>query len=153
MLGKLLGKKSGYYLELPEEVIAAIPEPPATPAAPKAKAEASVVEASPTSETEASATTQKPAAAVPELAATISKASAAMPQEPAVPQPMSDPLELIRTALAASANQPVSDVDSEPQPTFDYTTPVAKARRRRPGPSMSPFKTIAKDMKKTNAGF
>ncbi|NEQ53424.1 MAG: hypothetical protein F6K11_25365, partial [Leptolyngbya sp. SIO3F4] len=31
MLGKLLGKKSGYYLELSEEEISAIPEPSTAP--------------------------------------------------------------------------------------------------------------------------
>ena len=159
MLGKLLGKKSGYYLELSEDEIAAIPEPPVKPAP---KAPAAKVEATATSETAATesatataavATPAAPQATVPAVAATISKASAAIPQEVAVPEPMSDPLELIRTALAAAANQ-APETSPEPTPAFaEYSAPLAKARRRRPGPSMSPFKSMAKDMRKTNSGF
>ena len=159
MLGKLLGKKSGYYLELSEDEIAAIPEPPVKPAP---KAPAAKVDATATSETAATesatatdavATPAAPQATVPAVAATISKASAAIPQEVAVPEPMSDPLELIRTALAAAANQ-APETSPEPTPAFaEYSAPLAKARRRRPGPSMSPFKSMAKDMRKTNSGF
>ena len=158
MLGKLLGKKSGYYLELSEDEIAAIPEPPVKPA-PKAPAAKSEPAAAATSATPAgAAATDEPAAAKPATAtvpteATAGKASAAMPQEVAIPEPMSDPLELIRTALAASANQ-TPEAEPKSVPTFaDYSAPLAKARRRRPGPSMSPFKSMAKDMRKTSSGF
>lgn len=166
MLGKLLGKvkKSGYYLELSEDEIAAVPEPSVKPApqAPVAKVEptpatsktaaAEPAAAEPTA-TEPAATPAAPQATVPDVAAAVSKAAAAIPQEVAVPEPMSDPLELIRTALAAAANQ-ASETESKSTPTFaEYSAPLAKARRRRPGPSMSPFKSMAKDMRKTSSGF
>ncbi|MEM6253010.1 MAG: hypothetical protein AAF821_08815 [Cyanobacteria bacterium P01_D01_bin.156] len=151
MLGKLLGKKSGYYLELSEEEISAIPEPVASPAAaPQAASpEPESVGAAPT----AAAPTPKTVAA-PALASSISKAAAAMPQEAATPGQISDPVELIRTAIAAAPSQAATEeVAESSEPEFDYRAPIAKASRRRPGPSMSPFKTMAKDMKRTPAGF
>ncbi|MEL6130035.1 MAG: hypothetical protein AAFR24_08420 [Cyanobacteria bacterium J06627_3] len=158
MLGKLLGKgkKSGYYLELSEDEIAAIPEPSVkpTPQAPVAKVESTPATSKTVSaEPAAAEPAAPPQATVPAVSAAVSKAAAAIPQEVAVPEPMSDPLELIRTALAAAANQ-ASETESKSTPTFaEYSAPLAKARRRRPGPSMSPFKSMAKDMRKTNSGF
>ncbi|MEM9483688.1 MAG: hypothetical protein AAGA83_08335 [Cyanobacteria bacterium P01_F01_bin.116] len=140
MLDKLLGKKSGYYLELSEEEIAAIPEPAATPAPKKVATVAQSVVA-------------KAAAAIAPKAADSTEKTAQPEAQPAVvTAPMTDTVELIRTAIAAAANKP-KPAAPEPAPKFDYTTPVAKASRRRPGPSMSPFKTMAKDMRKTTAGF
>lgn len=151
MLGKLLGnKKSKYYLELSEDEIAAVPEPPAKLEVAVAPAVAANGDA-PAAEPGEAAVAAAPLP-VPALAPSVSKAAAAMPQEAAVPAAMSDPVELIQTALAAAANKPAAAPEA-PKPTFDYTAPVAKAKRRRPGPSMAPFKTIAKDMKKTTAGF
>ena len=103
MLGKLLGKKSGYYLELSEQEIDAIPEPLKAPVAAVAKAVDAAVdsaEGAAAALTEASA----PAApAIPALDKAVSKASNAMPQEVAVPEATApDPLELIRTALATA---------------------------------------------------
>ncbi|EKU97344.1 hypothetical protein Lepto7375DRAFT_6525 [Leptolyngbya sp. PCC 7375] len=143
MLDKLLGKKSGYYLELPAEEIAAISEPAATPA----PAATPVPAATP-----APAAVQSKAPTAETVKKKDSKASE--PTAPAVTPAasISDPIELIRTALAASANQPPAP-EPEPAPTFDYTTPVAKASRRRPGPSMSSFKSMAKAMRRTTAGF
>lgn len=136
MLGKLLNQKPKYYLELSEDEIAAIPEPAATPApAPAAPAPAAV---------QAEPSTQPVVESQPEQASTPA---------PAAPAAISDPIELIRTAIATAGNQSAPAPEPEPTPTFDYTTPVAKASRRRPGPSMSPFKTMAKDMSKTTAGF
>lgn len=157
MLGKLLGKgkKSGYYLELSEDEIAAVPEPSVKPApqAPVAKVEPTPATSKTAAATEPTATPAAPQATVPDVAAAVSKAAAAIPQEVAVPEPMSDPLELIRTALAAAANQ-TSETEPKSTPTFaEYSAPLAKARRRRPGPSMSPFKSMAKDMRKTSSGF
>lgn len=139
MLGKLLGKKSGYFLELSEEEIDSIPGAPATSAsvAPAASQESPKAKAAPAA--------AKPAASKPAKQASV-------PAAPAPTASISDPIELIRTALASSANQPPAP-EPEPEPTFDYTTPVAKASRRRPGPSMASFKTMAKDMRKTASGF
>ncbi len=134
MLGKIFGKKS-YHLELSEDEIAAIPEPSA-PAAQAAPPQPAAVQ----SEGPADPAVESKQGAAPAPAASAPAAS------------MSDPVEIIRTALAAAANKP-SASESEPVPTFDYTTPVATASRRRPGPSMSPFKTMAKDMRKTTSGF
>ncbi len=138
MLGKLLNQKSKYYLELSEEEIAAIPEPAATPAtAPATSAPAAVQ--------------SEPSTPQPVVESQPAQASTSAPTAPAA---ISDPIELIRTAIAAAGNQSAPAPEPEPAaPTFDYTTPATKAPRRRPGPSMSPFKTMAKDMKKTTAGF
>ena len=168
MLGKLFGKKkSGYYLELSEDEASAVPSSkPASKAASskaskaKGKSGPKAVAEAPTAEQQA-ATAEQPAAtapakqAAPAISSTISKAAAAMPQEVATPEPMSDPLELIRTALAASANQTAAKPKETTEANFapDYLAPKPSARRRRPGPSMSPFKSMAKDMKKTTAGF
>ena len=163
MLGKLFGKKkSGYYLELSEDEASAVPAstpaPKAETAAPSKASEAKKSEPATAPKGEAptpaaAAAPAKPAA--PAVPATVSKASAAMPQEVATPEPMSDPLELIRTALAASANQPAQEAEVAAESNFapDYLAPKPSARRRRPGPSMSPFKSMAKDMKKTTSGF
>ena len=142
MLGKLLGKKSGYYLELSEDEISAIPEPVAAPVseAPVTQQVPVVETASSVAQTADTSKTAKKKASKPEVQAAATTSS------------ISDPIELIRTAIAASANKP-KPAPPAPVPTFDYTTPVAKASRRRPGPSMSPFKSMAKDMKKTTAGF
>lgn len=155
MLGKLFGKKKDkYYLELSEEEINAVPEPAAAPEAPQVEAAAAVAsETAPPVDGKAAAPAKKVSAApaVPTVTAAVSKAAAAMPQEVATPAPMSDPLDLIRTAIAASSAKTAEAETSEA--TFDYRMPVAKASRRRPGPSMSPFKGMAKDMKRTTAGF
>lgn len=149
MLGKLFGKKKDkYYLELSEEEINAVPEPAAAPEAPQV--EAADAETAPPVDGKAAAPAKKAASAAPTLTPAVSKAAAAMPQEVATPAPMSDPLELIRTAIAASSAKAAAET---PEATFDYRMPVAKASRRRPGPSMSPFKGMAKDMKRTTAGF
>ncbi len=141
MLGKLFGKKkSEFYLELSEDDVAAVPEPPPAPAAAPVAAPKAVVQS-------------EAPAAQPEVEKSKKKGEKVTAPATSAPAPsISDPVELIRTALAASANQP-SATESESVPTFDYTTPVAKASRRRPGPSMSPFKTMAKNMKRTTAGF
>ena len=167
MLGKLFGKKkSGYYLELSEDEASAVPASKPAPKAaaaapskaPKAKksepAKATTKGETP-APTAAEAPTKQPAKqAAPAVPTAVSKASAAMPQEVATPEPMSDPLELIRTALAASANQTAPDAEAaESNFAPDYLAPKPNARRRRPGPSMSPFKSMAKDMKKTTSGF
>ncbi|MEM1253633.1 MAG: hypothetical protein AAGI69_14470 [Cyanobacteria bacterium P01_H01_bin.21] len=164
MLGKLFGKKkSGYYLELSEDEASAVPAskpaPKAAKAAPSKAPEAKKSEPAKatTSETPAPAAAAATPAkqAAPAVPAAVSKASAAMPQEVATPEPMSDPLELIRTALAASANQTAAAEAAAEESNFapDYLAPKPSARRRRPGPSMSPFKSMAKDMKKTTSGF
>lgn len=148
MLGKLLGKaskKAKYYLELTEDEIAAIREPSETPAPESPKAKAA------TTAKAASAKGKAPEAKGKAPEAT-DKAPAAAPQEVAVPQPMVDSVEIIRSAIAAAAKQAES-AEASSAATFDYTTPVAKARRRRPGPSMSPFKTMVKTMKRTPSGF
>ncbi|MGD1952296.1 MAG: hypothetical protein ACFB14_22005 [Leptolyngbyaceae cyanobacterium] len=162
MLGKLFGKKkSGYYLELSEDEASAVPAskpaPKAAKAAPSKAPEAKKSE--PAKATEGETPTPAAAAApakqaVPAVPTAVSKAASAMPQEVATPEPMSDPLELIRTALAASANQTAAGAEAaESNFAPDYLAPKPSARRRRPGPSMSPFKSMAKDMKKTTSGF
>ncbi|MEO0866833.1 MAG: hypothetical protein AAFY17_00010 [Cyanobacteria bacterium J06642_11] len=140
MLGKLLGKKSGYYLELSDEEIAKIPEPPveSAPPAPQVQAVAGGDASDPATATVSADGT--PAAASQATVLTTT--------------PMTDTVELIRSAIAAAGNQ--TEKAAEPEstaPVFDYTTPVAKASRRRPGPSMSPFKDMVKNMKRTQSGF
>ncbi len=153
MLGKLFGKKKGkYYLELSEEEINAVPEPAEAPEANQPEA---VDKAAAPAEGSAPAKKASAAPAIPPtLAPAVSKAANAMPQEVATPAPMADPVELIRTAIAAAPSQSASNSGEEAgESTFDYRMPVATASRRRPGPSMSPFKGMAKDMKRTTAGF
>ena len=149
MLGKILGKKSGYYLELPEEEIDAIPEPPATPAAP---APAPTAPVAATAAVETATATETPAADS-NSKNKKTKTAAAAPQAPAVSS--RDPVDIIRAAIAASGNssQPTEEPPAEPTFAGDYLMPNPSPRRRRPGPSMSPFKSMAKDMKKTTAGF
>ena len=150
MLGKLLGKKSGFYLELSEDEIAAIPEVPATPApqaqpAPQAAAQPQAAAAEP--KAAAPAATKAPAAAK----ASTQKAPAAAPAAVAT-TPITDTQELIRTAIAAAANRP-APVEEPPTPTFtDYVAKPVMSRRR-PGPSMSSFQTMAKEMKANKSGF
>ncbi|MGD1857767.1 MAG: hypothetical protein ACFB2W_26325 [Leptolyngbyaceae cyanobacterium] len=161
MLGKLFGKKSkkdGYFLELSEEELEAIPEPIASAvsavvpvAESKAAKDAPAKSPEPSGDAKPAAQNAPAKSAVPTLDKSVSKAAAAMPQVAATPQATTDPLELIRTAIAESSKK--SQAKAESTEPFDYTTPVAKAGRRRPGPSMSPFKSIAKDMKKTSSGF
>ncbi|MEO0350023.1 MAG: hypothetical protein AAF282_08240 [Cyanobacteria bacterium P01_A01_bin.15] len=151
MLGKLFGKKSNYYLELSEEDIEALPKPLAAAAekiVPVVNSVTATIE-SPAPEKAVSKNQQTAengsAAAQPPVETAPSPAAA----------PLSDPLELIRTALAASSNQSQSASDDEPEPTFstDYLLPNATSRRRRPGPSLSPFKSMAKDMKRGSSGI
>lgn len=159
MLGKFFGKKkSGYFLELSEDEISASSEASEKSAleAPQA-AEKPAVAAATTAT--AATTAPAPAAAVKEsvsaISDAVSKASEAMPQKAASPAPLSDPLELIRTALASSANtaEPKAEVEAESNFSTDYLVPRATARRRRPGPSLSSFRSMAKDMRRTTAGF
>ena len=154
MLGKLFGeKKGGYYLELSEEEINAVPEPPAAPAAPAApQAEAPAAVPTEAGGEAAAAPPAKAAAPVQAVASSVSKAAAAMPQEAATPTPMADTQELIRAAIAAASQSAQASAENVSEP-FDYRMPVASAGRRRPGPSMSPFKGMAKDMKRTKSGF
>ena len=159
MLGKLLGKKKKeYFLELSEDAISAIAEPiedlaakVSAPEAPESKAEPTAKEnkkEGKKAETAAAKpATTKAAPAIPQLSPAISKAAAAMPQETAKPEPMADPVDVIRNAIAAAGNQSAAN---EAEETFDYTVPATAAPRRRPGPSMSPFKSLAKDLKKTS---
>lgn len=157
MLGKLLGKKKKeYFLELSEDAISAIAEPLEDLASKVSAPEASETKAETTAEDGKKAEADKAAkpaakkaapAAIPELSPAISKAAAAMPQETAKPEPMADPVEVIRNAIATAGNQSASNDEQE---TFDYTVPATAAPRRRPGPSMSPFKSLAKDLKKTS---
>ena len=161
MLGKLFGKKkSGYYLELSEDEASAVPAskpaPKAEVAAPSKAPEAKKSEPAKATEGETPVAAAAPAKqAAPAVPTAVSKAASAMPQEVATPEPMSDPLELIRTALAASANQTTTEAEAAAEAGFapDYLAPKPSARRRRPGPSMSPFKSMAKDMKRTTSGF
>ncbi|MEM1242270.1 MAG: hypothetical protein AAGI45_20770 [Cyanobacteria bacterium P01_H01_bin.26] len=151
MLGKLFGKKSNYYLELSEEDIEAPPQPLAATAEKIVPAVNSVT-----------ATTESPA---PEKAVSKNKETAetsSAAAEPAVETapspaaaPLSDPLELIRTAIAASSNQSQPAPEEEAESTFstDYLLPNVTSRRRRPGPSLSPFKSMAKDMKRSSSGI
>ena len=149
MLGKLFGKKSNYYLELSEEDIEALPKPLATAAEKIVPAVNSIT-----------AATESPA---PEKAVSKNKdANGSAAEQPPVETapspataPLSDPLELIRTAIAASSNQsqPASEDVAEPTFSTDYLLPNATSRRRRPGPSLSPFKTMAKDMKRSSSGI
>ena len=153
MLGKLLGKnnKKKFFLELSEDEISAIPEPSEAPAPQVSEA---TVETAAEAGAKAADKAAKPSAkkaaapAITALSPAISKAAAAMPQEAAQPAPMADPVDLIRNAIAAAGNQSAAD-EAETE-TFDYTTPATTAPRRRPGPSMSPFKSMAKNLKKTS---
>lgn len=155
MLGKLFGKKSGYYLELSEEEIAAIPVAPQASAAPAPVAIAATT--TPAKAAVKAPATDSPAKATKESQAKGKKqktAEAAAPAAPAQP-PLTDPLELIYTALATTANQSGPAPEKAPEPTFssDYLMPAASSSRRRPGPSMSPFKSMVKGMKRTRSGF
>ncbi|MBE9068968.1 hypothetical protein IQ260_20190 [Leptolyngbya cf. ectocarpi LEGE 11479] len=163
MLGKLFGKKSdkksGYFLELSEEEVAALPK------AAKEQAAAAVSETVAAVSEAAEAVSEAVESVASDVAPTPSKkaaskkgaASKAAPQQEAAPQkkaappaPTNDPVELIRTAIAASASK--SAANSNSTSTFDYRAPVTPVRRRRPGPSMSPFKSMAKGIKRSS-GF
>lgn len=154
MLGKLLGKKSGFYLELPEDEIAAIPEVAATPA-PQAQPAPQAV-AAPQAQAESAAkpetTTAAPNATKAPAATKASKKEAPAAPAAVVTTPITDTQELIRTAIAAAANRP-APVEEPPTPTFTDYVPKPIMSRRRPGPSMSSFQTMAKEMKASKSGF
>lgn len=172
MLGKLFGKKSdkksGYFLELSEEEIAALPKAAkeqATEAVSSAVAAVSdaaeaVSDAVESIVTDAESAVSEETTSKKEAKAAASKSAPqekAAPQKQAAPQkteqaaPMTDTVELIRTAIAAAANKSEA-AGSGAASTFDYRAPVTPARRRRPGPSMSPFKSMAKSVKRSS-GF
>ncbi|MBT9315993.1 hypothetical protein [Leptothoe spongobia] len=152
MLDKLLGKKSRYYLELSEDEIAAVPKPADTPtpksAAPKA---APVADAKPAAPKATPVAAAKPA--TPKAASDKASEKAVTPA--VATNPIPDSQELIRTALAASvtSSQPLAEKGPEPTFSSDYLMPKASAGRRRPGPSMSPFKSMAKNMRRQSSGF
>lgn len=143
MLGKLFGKKSGYFLELSEEEQESDVPVEATPKSEKTapeKTEAAVAKTAPAAEQK---TVEKQPAAEAEQTAAKAPSTAAY----------SDPVELIRTALAASATT-ADEESSEPEGNFatDYLVTQTLPRRRRPGPSLSPFKSMAKDVRKRRTG-
>jgi len=72
--------------------------------------------------------------------------AAAAPAAPAAP----DPVDIIRAALSNSAPTAEGDTTAATPGNFatDYLLPTKPAPRRRPGPSLAKFKTMAKDYKR-----
>jgi hypothetical protein len=67
---------------------------------------------------------------------------------PAVAQPR-DPGEIIRSAIAAGGKKTDSSgnvIDTAQTFATDFLMPLANSNRRRPGPSLSSFKTMAKEV-------
>ncbi|MGB3514290.1 MAG: hypothetical protein WBA93_34785 [Microcoleaceae cyanobacterium] len=124
ILGNLLGKKSDYLLEFDDAKGTDAPkqEPAKTEGAPKA------------AKTEA-----KPATETAKAAKAAKKSQRAKLEEPAPPK-------------VAAPQPPVTNVNISQKPEEvvlfapNFLMPKPTAKRRRPGPSMSMFRSMAQDM-------
>ncbi|MEO1403097.1 MAG: hypothetical protein AAFV72_17865 [Cyanobacteria bacterium J06635_1] len=170
VIGKLFGfKKSGYYLELVEEgseqsasptqAAVATPSVEATPkSAPAKKTKAKKTTTAQVAPAE-SPVVQEAAVSSPSVAeeAAVSSPSPDVSEvaqvETAAPVPqvsVTDPLELIRAALSNSGTASGGDNGAVTEGNFatDYLVLPSGSGRRRPGPSLSPFKDMAKGMRR-----
>jgi hypothetical protein len=92
--------------------------------------------------------------AQPQAAAKVEKPAAAPAPQESAPAPAASAkteAPAAKPAEAAPAPKPVP-VEPKPEPVGNFATdylnaPSATMGRRRPGPSLSPFKDLAKDMK------
>lgn len=157
VIGKLFGfKKSGYYLELSEEDIQqSAPQAVAAPPSVEANSKSAPAKKTKTQKTKATATpteasvSEEVATSSPSPEVKVSEVAAVQTAEPVAQVSVTDPVELIRAALSNSATTS-DDNGAVPVGNFatDYLVSPSRSGRRRPGPSLSPFKDMAKGMRR-----
>lgn len=155
VIGKLFGfKKSGYYLELGEEG-SEQSAPQAVVATPlvEANSKSAPAQKTKTQKTKAKATPAEASVAEAAVSSSSPDGSEVAETKPAEPVPqasVTDPVELIRAALSNSATSSGGSNGAVTAGNFatDYLVLPSRSGRRRPGPSLSPFKDMAKGMRR-----
>lgn len=151
------GKKGNFFLELDEEkgvwLMGKGKKKAASEAQPEVPSEPQTVEREP--EAVAAAPAPQPQAEKKQRRAEKRGKAAAQDAPQATPpaEPLPDPVEVIRAALANSkAPETDASAPQEPDTNFatDFPLPLMQPGRRRPGPSLNPFKDMARQTRATN---
>jgi hypothetical protein len=131
VIGKIFGKKkSEFFLEIKDDGSEAIVSPAKEAEAPTPVATAGETASAP-------AASEQPVAAAPVAATPPTPPSTAV----------TDTAALIRAAVSKPASKPVEAAAEGPTFATDYLITPANGSRRRPGPSLDAFKSMAKGMR------